>query len=185
MQCTVCKIWFHLLIHISHLHQTHILSFPISFEAAARWGTTSIRVNKLHVCPLRTHLLCVWITFSAFVRAGWHFGFREPRQSGTGLIIWLNAWGRWGNRRIKEYQKYGNRLYHHRTMLELLTAIGATLRPFSRVFRQVVLHPGTQMIKTTLKSIDVKLEKPNECFDQTELPLLSASLAVLGFGFCR
>lgn len=93
----------------------------------------------------------------------------------TGLIIWLNAWGRWGNRRIKEYQKYGNRLYCHRTMLDLLTAIGATLWPFSRVFRQVVLHPRTQMIKTTLKSIDIKLENQMSASIKLNYPFLCFS----------
>lgn len=44
------------------------------------------------------------------------------------------------NRRIKEYQKYGNGLYYHQTVFELLTVIGATLRPVCRVITQVALH---------------------------------------------
>lgn len=46
---------------------------------------------------------------------------------------------------------------------------------FSRVFRQVVLHPRTQMIKTTLKSIDIKLENQMSASIKLNYPFLCFS----------
>lgn len=112
-----CGEWLDSIIHISHrtssifapfLLLLLLLWFPIPFEAAAWCGATSVRVNKLHICPLRTHLLCVWITFSTLGSCRLAFRVRGATAIRTAIIIRLKAWGGWRNRRIKEYQKYGN-----------------------------------------------------------------------------
>ncbi len=105
-----------------------------------------------------------------------------------GLIISLNAWGESRNRRIKEYQKYGNRFCYHQTVLELLTGVWSyavaslpgnqTRGVACWTALRLPFNPQLEINKKNSRKHWCLIGKPNDCLDQTDVTRLSCLVLI-------